>query len=681
MINHFTRKIIVIFVVSALLKTVYFDYFLCSREGADYSYKSFIKSLTRDLSVCYANETGFSVKTNTPDLSKENVKAMIASGSIMSCPLESNSLIFSKEEVSETVKGSNEDYVFGVKKNTKEIKRGTEAEQSTVVADNNNNEVEISIDVKDSGVTDTAVKGKIADSIKEVVLDNAIGAEHIGTIISAAMQNFSADLDGISDAVPVSNESAVSVVSKNDLDSSSSSTTGDSRENTANFASDNSSNDTVYDSEYNSTTNNTATIGTMSNVVNPDIDNIASADIEQSEDVLANDESDSETSATTATEKGSDDAGTVSTSEDTSKENSESVKDSGNTSVETVAEPALGEYVKIYVSCNNATGSEDGTYAHPFNTIQEAVDARRTGNETIYIMAGTYAEDIYVSPLYAGEQLAIQGEGKNLVIWTALNSSSFALSLDGVSSGSWYKISDLTFSCLGGGVSAANCEGTIRISDCNFVTGSTDTRGAIYVENSFNDPSSLFYIGNNEISVYSNAQIQINSSGFACHTSVRVYNNIFRVSLSSAIYAVDSQLAIYNDTFYNCPNALTAVNRSITSINPYVLFYDNIAGAVSGKEDNVICLENESGKPKMQVYIKYNDIYTQTSDDGVSGVYSSISKISDNINQNPAFVSDSDLHLSTSSPCINAGNPSSGCNDVDGTRNDMGAYGGPNAMQ
>ena len=45
----------------------------------------------------------------------------------------------------------------------------------------------------------------------------------------------------------------------------------------------------------------------------------------------------------------------------------------------------------------------------------------------------------------------------------------------------------------------------------------------------------------------------------------------------------------------------------------------------------------------------------------------------------PMFVSSSDLHLQSSSPCINAGTPSPMYNDLDGTRNDMGIYGGPSA--
>ena len=48
-----------------------------------------------------------------------------------------------------------------------------------------------------------------------------------------------------------------------------------------------------------------------------------------------------------------------------------------------------------------------------------------------------------------------------------------------------------------------------------------------------------------------------------------------------------------------------------------------------------------------------------------------------NINLDPLFIGYNDYHLSPGSPCIDAGNPDPQYNDPDGSRNDMGAYGGP----
>lgn len=56
-----------------------------------------------------------------------------------------------------------------------------------------------------------------------------------------------------------------------------------------------------------------------------------------------------------------------------------------------------------------------------------------------------------------------------------------------------------------------------------------------------------------------------------------------------------------------------------------------------------------------------------------------------NMNKDPRFVTvtgnddwtDDDFHLSSVSPCIDAGSPDASMVDVDGSTNDMGAYGGP----
>ena len=53
---------------------------------------------------------------------------------------------------------------------------------------------------------------------------------------------------------------------------------------------------------------------------------------------------------------------------------------------------------------------------------------------------------------------------------------------------------------------------------------------------------------------------------------------------------------------------------------------------------------------------------------------------STDISLDPMFVNalSDDFHLSSGSPCTDAGNPDPAYNDPNGSRNDMGAYGGPN---
>ncbi len=69
--------------------------------------------------------------------------------------------------------------------------------------------------------------------------------------------------------------------------------------------------------------------------------------------------------------------------------------------------------------------------------------------------------------------------------------------------------------------------------------------------------------------------------------------------------------------------------------------------------------------PGATVYIQYSDI-----ENGWQGF--------SNLDSDPLFenIIDFDLHLQANSPCIDRGNPDPQYNDPDGSRNDMGAYGG-----
>jgi hypothetical protein len=66
---------------------------------------------------------------------------------------------------------------------------------------------------------------------------------------------------------------------------------------------------------------------------------------------------------------------------------------------------------------------------------------------------------------------------------------------------------------------------------------------------------------------------------------------------------------------------------------------------------------------------------------GKSGIFSdgtsTLNWLDGNIDGDPLFLGSSDFHLQSGSPCIDAGNPDPQYNDHDGSRNDMGAYGGP----
>ena len=74
--------------------------------------------------------------------------------------------------------------------------------------------------------------------------------------------------------------------------------------------------------------------------------------------------------------------------------------------------------------------------------------------------------------------------------------------------------------------------------------------------------------------------------------------------------------------------------------------------------------------------LNFNNVYSNN-----NGDYNGCSASSDDISQHPKFIEQDagNYALRSDSPCINAGRPGAAYNDPDGTRNDMGAYAGPDS--
>ena len=142
------------------------------------------------------------------------------------------------------------------------------------------------------------------------------------------------------------------------------------------------------------------------------------------------------------------------------------------------------------------------------------------------------------------------------------------------------------------------------------------------------------------------------------NSDVSLTNNIFRDNdaevYGGAIYLQNSNAVIINNTFYrnSCYNyggGVVLADLLTTEIQNNI-FYDNFSftgdrriSIISGDSSNVMEQYN---------FLAFADM-------------------------NPLFVSADNLHLSSESSCINQGNPDPKFNDVNGSRNDQGAFGGP----
>jgi len=144
----------------------------------------------------------------------------------------------------------------------------------------------------------------------------------------------------------------------------------------------------------------------------------------------------------------------------------------------------------------------------------------------------------------------------------------------------------------------------------------------------------------------------INSSG------ISITNNVFKlggsntaISVQNSSVTATSSVSIVNNTFYN--------NGTAVSTNSDILISNNIFS------NNITAISTSVTMDQ----ISYNDYFNN----GTTGVTGTISTA------DPLFVNlaNSDFHLQSGSPCINAGNPSY-INSFN-TSSDMGAYGGPSS--
>ena len=110
--------------------------------------------------------------------------------------------------------------------------------------------------------------------------------------------------------------------------------------------------------------------------------------------------------------------------------------------------------------------------------------------------------------------------------------------------------------------------------------------------------------------------------------------------------------------------AIYCYNGSLALIRNNIIAYNSADNSTGG----IYCLEGSS-----PAILNFNDVFGN-----LKGEYFGCTPQSGSISLAPVFVDsvNKDYHLAYGSPCINAGDPEAIYNDDDGTRNDMGAYGG-----
>ena len=264
--------------------------------------------------------------------------------------------------------------------------------------------------------------------------------------------------------------------------------------------------------------------------------------------------------------------------------------------------PGSSQVPATHVDDDNTTGIEDGTLEHPFNTIQEGVDAVVEGG-TVRVASGYYPERIS-----AIKSLSLTGEDPHSTIVSAISASNqeeaFILAL---------------------------------LDGQHLVNGFT-----------FQSPSG------SHIGLYS-------------HTNADIENNIFLGNNQGVYITSGGDVSIINNTFYENGTAIMVLGRPDQSAKAIIKNNELVGGRIFGAI---------RANPFSSITFQYNCLYNNG-----SNFFDFTPSDSDigNIFEDPLFVDadnigNRDFHLQPNSPCIDAGDPS--ILDTDGSRSDMGAFGG-----
>lgn len=337
--------------------------------------------------------------------------------------------------------------------------------------------------------------------------------------------------------------------------------------------------------------------------------------------------------------------------------------------------------------------------------IQFAINTSIAG-DTILVAAGIYPEHIYMksgitllgtgksleTPADSTDDSIIDGTKSNRTV-TFYSDSGSTISGFTITNGQAV-LSGIGYSC-GGNIFVLSSYVTIENNlICKGTTyGGPGDGGGIYFSNSsgiirnnhicdnwaWSSGAGLCLYKSNPIiirNIISNNRSD-NGAGIDCNNSSYplIMNNIidnnfatFRYGggilvFSGSFAIIENNTMVNNKTGYNCcgrGGAIYVSSSSTARVFNNIIAFNRALTSGSG----IYC--SEGGTVELGFNNAFNNSYVGCEPD------------SNSISLEPLFVDfeNNNYHLQDESPCVDAGNPKSIYDDVDGTRNDMGAYGG-----
>jgi hypothetical protein len=341
-----------------------------------------------------------------------------------------------------------------------------------------------------------------------------------------------------------------------------------------------------------------------------------------------------------------------------------------------LALPALADY--HYASHTGTSTPPYNSWATAADSIQKAIDAS-SPHDTVYISAGDWYESI-VTEMY--DSVAIVGMGTDST-FCHYDSAHFAIFILDYGC----SVSDISFFGYPNDVACiyANPYAGVVISKCEFhhsEYGIAATGYPVIITNCLFDScweaidAGLTFLGDFHIA----NNLILNSYGswaiFLHVNSALVENNIIINQPRPDLTALGGN-AHYAITRNNVAmNGNNGIGIATSQFNDIAINFNRgpggigIAGSDSIINNSTSNCNNGIYAAGNQALVNYNNSHNNTQD-----IYGTPAETIGNIYRNPMYVSGNDFHLQMYSPLIDAGAPY--YLDPDGSRSDIGAYGGP----
>jgi len=379
---------------------------------------------------------------------------------------------------------------------------------------------------------------------------------------------------------------------------------------------------------------------------------------------------------------------------------------------------------------DTAFASLPGGIDNPLGSVQEGIDL---SNACVFVHTGEYVENIdftgkniLVLGVDGAASTTIRGTGSGPVVTFASNESSSA------------RLESLTITGGGGALSSSSESSECGYRDTCTTYTDTYRGGGIYVDGAGPSLTDLIII-ENALPAYAYSELSSTDSLYVYSMGGGIYVADGTPSVKSSLILANSAdegggLWLDADSNVSVLNTALAENDASsgggvasygslsvtasglafntgsgaggnyggagftvgggTSSFLNVTMYSNVGAGGSGYVgasgtatlSNSIASMNSAGpvldgEVGASVTVSYSDVYNDTG--STYGSLTDETGSGGNISSDPSFVSagttllGSDFHLASGSPAVDAGNSAAAYNDVDGSRNDMGAYGGP----